>query len=144
MTNYFIISIFLLLLMNYHSLAFRLINTPYRLKLVNNLALGSTISKSSTQDNIIRSINEELIELLLSVKKLNYSHHEKVGLHVKSLESTFIPIHTPEFLDIAVGGEWKLIYSNAPLPHADPNMTCKITQTISPNLQYGDILHQIV
>lgn len=55
---------------------------------------------------------------------------EYAGLKVvQLLETGFVPIQTKEFLDLAVGGSWRLAYSDFPL-QPDPNMYVRPASTL--------------
>lgn len=59
--------------------------------------------------------------------------HYRIEYLVKYLESKFIPIHTTQFLSLAIGGDWNLVYSNVLTPLADEAIQYQVSQRIKTN-----------
>jgi len=54
----------------------------------------------------------------------------RVEYLIKYLESVFVPIQTIPFLNLAMVGQWRKVYSNLATPYASTSMQCELYQTI--------------
>lgn len=99
---------------------------------------------SSTTIIPIESIIEKLESKLLKPFNIdsNIDSNDKFDKIIRSLESQYMltPIQTSQFLNYAICGKWKLIYSSFPTPKADNTLIYDIDQIINPgDGSYGEI-----
>ena len=93
----------------------------------------------------LTAARDELLSIVGSLEGLTEFERFRVDYLVKYLEATHVPIHTAQFLSLALGGSWRLAYSNAILSRADPSLRHNITQHISPagNYTYGELSNRV-
>ena len=94
----------------------------------------------------IEAAKEEIRALLLQPPS-SVTDFERFRLDylVKYLEATHVPIHTGQFLSLALGGTWTLKYSNVILSRPDASLTHQISQLITPaaNHSHGTLINRI-
>lgn len=73
------------------------------------------------KDELLKILDNELS---MSISDTNGSNffHGRIEYLLKILESRFIPIQTIPFLNLAIGGDWNMRYSNVLTPHKDENL----------------------
>lgn len=113
-------------------------NAPFNL---HNLS-SDTLSLSKNVYNSVTDARAELLQLLVPFDVAD--RKSRIENIVDYLESRHVPIHTADFFQLAVGGEWKLMYTNSYNPLADPNLQMRYSQIILHDGQSGklkNILH---
>jgi len=100
---------------------------------INAESLSPLSSSLTTQQAaaIIKTLESKLIQPLNAEINDNDSQIEMI---VKGLESQYMsmPIQTSQFLNFAISGKWKMIYSSFPTPKADNTIIYNIDQIIKP------------
>eukprot|EP01031_Cornospumella_fuschlensis_P040642 gene40642-49551_t len=96
----------------------------------------SDISVENPVGSVVKSVSAAREELLLLLSPgaapLTAHQHMRVEYLSKVLEKSNIPIQTIPFLNLAVQGSWRQVYSNVLLRNPSPLLECNITQTIEP------------
>ena len=107
------------------------------------------ISASQPFGKVVNSVQEARDEVLSLVKATGtpLAEFERFRLDylAKYLESKHVPIHTGQFLSLAIGGEWHCQYTNALLSRADETLRCRVTQYVEPgaNHSHGSIVNRV-
>ena len=97
--------------------------------------------------NSVQEARDEVLSLVKSTTSTPLVEFERFRLDylVKYLESKHVPIHTGQFLSLAIGGEWHCQYTNALLSRADETLRCQVTQQFEPgaNHSHGSIVNRV-
>lgn len=83
-----------------------------------------------TTDSIAVAIQNSSIHQIHGHGSLDMHQQLRVEYLIKYLESVFVPIQTVPFLNLAMEGHWRKVYSNLATPHASASMQCELYQTI--------------
>jgi len=94
---------------------------------------------------IIEKLESKLINPL-SINNNNIDNIDKFDKIVRSLESQYMltPIQTSQFLNYAISGKWKLIYSSFPTPRADNTLIYDIDQIVDPGEASNGEINNII
>jgi len=83
-----------------------------------------------TTGSIAAAIQNSSIHQIHGHGSLDMHQQLRVEYLIKYLESVFVPIQTVPFLNLAMEGHWRKVYSNLITPHASASMQCELYQTI--------------
>jgi hypothetical protein len=91
-------------------------------------------SKTAAVDELLghltRGVQNSSIHQIHGHGSLDMHQQLRVEHLIKYLESVFVPIQTVPFLNLAMEGHWRKVYSNLITPHASASMHCELYQTI--------------
>lgn len=108
------------------SIKFKVANTKaYQISLSNPFGPKIEIKKDALKE----------LSDILSGKLIfeNNFKHGRLEYIIKFLQSTYIPIQTIPFLNLAVSGRWEHMYSNIFMPMPSDNLSVKLFQEITPS-----------
>lgn len=126
-------------IINSFALYTHILHKPHKIVLtvVNSANENASIMDSPTLNssmNDIGSVVQELISLCSynSLNTFNSEENVKIESLINFLESKFSPIMTTPFLNLALSGEWNLLYSNTATKTEYKNLELNITQVLTP------------